>query len=110
MGSRSRDQWEGACSQGMEAPGAKGDTLLQHGALNVARETGGGRLTHPAVRREKAVPTPADMVRRGGDPSEPPLQRLTGNTGKMKESRDPSQKRERCGCSPWFNRVRVSTG
>ena len=31
----------------------------------MAREAGGGRLTHPAVRIEKAVPAPADMVRGG---------------------------------------------
>ena len=59
----------------------------------MAREAGGGRLTHPAVRREKAVPTPADMVR-GGDPSEPRYRGsppLSGNTCKAKESRDPSR-------------------
>ena len=29
----------------------------------MAREAGGGHLTHPAVRIEKVVPAPADMVR-----------------------------------------------
>ena len=31
----------------------------------MAREAGGGHLTHPAVRREKAVQAPADLVRGG---------------------------------------------
>ena len=64
----------------------------------MAREAGGGRLTHPAVRREKAVPTPADMVR-GGVIRQNPAAEAHGQH--MQKEGEPSQEEGvRCSCSP----------